>query len=242
MSYRNLPYRDLLFAALCLAGSGVAIWAGLVEGIGQDDRATGRMMSALTLLGIVGCFCFLVRAFRPDPLDELIRTLPPTRIRLFPSPEAAFEFSAGEDAPGTGAAVTAEAVRASLTAGKGFTVAADPDGWLVLTGTIGSPRWVKDDKGELVAKTQYARLRLRSGADATALRPEDVALVSTDTNLTVNASFALAAAFGPLRIRIRSDDQWFAVVPETLFAFLAIRLAQTRPSLVPFQIPGPSGD
>jgi|GEM_PF-4335079 len=105
----------------------------------------------------------------------------------------------------------------------------DPDGWFMLTGTIGPPRWVKTPTGLVNAEKQFARLALQSGADPAAVRSDSLIFTSTETNLTVNASVALSSELRPLRIRIRDDREWFAVESIELFGPLAINLVQVRP-------------
>jgi hypothetical protein len=123
----------------------------------------------------------------------------------------AYELSAGDGPPPSGP-VTAEAVRAALADGGGFTVADDPGGWLVLTATVGPPRWVQGPTpGSVVGEKQRARLTRLPGAEGAAIRPEALALISTDINLTVNLCLAISSALGPLRARIRGCDEWIAV-------------------------------
>jgi hypothetical protein len=217
MSHRTLY---LLFAASSLAGTGLLVWAGFVGNVAVGDPGAAKLLTSATFLGAGGVVYFLIQAFSTKPRES------GPAFQFYPSPEVTFEYSAAEGAPSTSA--TAEDIRAALAAGKGFTVADDPRGWVLLTGTIGPPRWVKNLRGDVVGEKQYARLTLRPGADTNALHPEDVSLVSTESNLTVNASRALVAALGPLRLRIGGDDLWLSVT-EGVFSLLVVRLLQTRP-------------
>ena len=102
---------------MSLTGAGILAWVGLgSSGSGTRWSATPagpKILTALMFLGgLPGAFYFFVHAFIAPP------NRPPLTIRYMPSPEVAFEFSAGEGAPATSA--TSEAIRAALAAGKGF--------------------------------------------------------------------------------------------------------------------------
>jgi hypothetical protein len=133
------------------------------------------------------------------------------QLRFAAPLEVPYELSAGAGSPRPGP-VTVEAVRAALAAGSGFTVEDDPDGWLVLTATVGSPRWVDGPTaGTVVAEKHVARLTLIPDGDVPAVRPESLALLSTEINLTMNVCVALSSAVGPFRVRIRGLRDWIAV-------------------------------
>src|SRR5262245_22568126 len=96
----------LLFSAMSFAGAGLLAWAGFVQNAFVGKPAEARIFTALLFLGVGGGFYFFVHAFF-EPADPRGPTL-----RYLPSPEVAFEYSAGEGARTSGA--TTEALRAAL--------------------------------------------------------------------------------------------------------------------------------
>jgi hypothetical protein len=134
------------------------------------------------------------------------------QFRFVRSPEVTYELSAQDGSALSSGPVTAEAIRAALAAGTGFTVADDPAGWLVLTATVGTPRWVDGPTpGSVIAEKQVARLLLLPTGDVSVVRPESVSLISTEINLATNVCEALSSALGSFRVRIRGADEWITV-------------------------------
>lgn len=146
-----------------------------------------------------------------------------------PSPEIPHELAQADDAP-AGEPVVADTVRAAFAGQKEFTVAEDPDGWLILTATGGPPRWIDGPTpGTIVKQRQIARLRLTRGSLA-AIRPESLLLTATHPDLCACACVALVPVFGPLKVRVLSADAW--IVVGTDHAKLALRLITQRAAVL----------
>lgn len=149
-------------------------------------------------------------------------------FKLVQAPELQFELASQEGSSSSPA--SAEAVRAALGQGQGFEIADDPEGWLSLTSTVGPPRYVPGPPpGGFKAEKHVARLKLLTPKETPVL-PESLTLSSTELNLTINVCTALAAAFGPYKLRIVGIENWVAVTPdgESLGAELVMQQFKLR--------------